>query len=304
VRASGFPAGQKFVVFLIQTYTLAARSDPPVMTPEPKTPATTDTGSTPAATLDFSETFPHLQKAPVVEAVLDFRAPAAVALDQATMQAQLAAQLPDYPKILGQRMVESTFKSEAGKSPEASARDLGWVGFDCRTADEKQVAQFHKDGFAFSRLDPYQNWELFTQEALRLWRLHLELAQPEEIKRIGVRFINRMLFPVQGGKANLKNYLTTPPVNPKGLELPMVNFLHQELRTIPSTVYALNLTKIMQPVERSASQLALILDVDVFTAVPLRPNDPSLGEHLNKMRWLKNKAFFASVTAKAIETFQ
>ncbi len=292
------------MVFLFEAYSLATHSDSSVMTQDNQPPVTTDTGNALPDALNFSELFPHLNKAPIVEAVLDFRASAAVALDQAAMQVQLAARLPDYPKILGQRMVESTFKSEAGKSPEASARDLGWVGFDCRSTDEKQVAQFHKDGFAFSRLDPYQNWELFTQEALRLWRLHLEMAQPEEIKRIGVRFINRMLFPVEGGKANLKSYLTAPPENPNGLELPMVNFLHQELRTIPGTVYALNLTKIMQPVERRASHLALILDVDVFTTVPLRPNDPNLVDHLNKMRWLKNKAFFANVTAKAIETFQ
>jgi uncharacterized protein (TIGR04255 family) len=257
----------------------------------------------PVSLLDYSEEFPHLRQAPVVEAVLDFRAPTTARLEEAALRAQLAAKLPDYPDVGRQRIIQSTFAAPAGRSPEASARDLGFIGVTCRTPDHKQVAQFHKDGFLFSRLHPYTDWQSFLAEALRLWKLHLELAEPEEIKRIGVRFINRMEFPLPC--ARLQDYLTVAPVNPPELKLPgLATFFHQELRLVPDTPYAINLVRTMQPVEQGARNLTLILDVDVFMEGSLGPRDPVLPQHLRKMRWLKNKAFFASLTANAVEHFQ
>lgn len=273
------------------------------MTPDSHTPPVVEAGNAPALALNFSETFPLLKNAPIVEAVIDFRSPASVPFEEASMRERLAGKFTEYPKVVGRRLVENKFTAAAGKPPEATARDLGFIGFECRTADEKQVVQFFKEGFALSRLQPYQNWEAFVSEALRLWEIHRELSQPEEIKRIGVRFINQMSFPLPCER--IEDYLTAAPVMPPELHLPLLStFFHQELRRIPGTPYALNVTKAMQPIEREASHFTLIIDIDVFMAASLRPNDATLSEHLGKMRWLKNKAFFANLTRKAIETFQ
>ena len=52
------------------------------------------------------------------------------------------------------------------------------------------VAQFTRNGFVFSRLKPYEGWETFEAEAKRLWCIYRELAEPSEVQRLGVRFIN------------------------------------------------------------------------------------------------------------------
>lgn len=44
----------------------------------------------------------------------------------------------------------------------------------------------------------------------------------------------------------------------------------------------------------------MILDIDVFTTEPI-VNQDLIGQHLTKMRWLKNKVFFGSITTKTLE---
>jgi uncharacterized protein (TIGR04255 family) len=134
--------------------------------------------------VDFTEKFPHLSRAPIVEAVLELRCRAGLAWDQEAFQNRLKSLLPDYPQMQAQRLLQHELRAEAGKPPEQLLKDLGWRGLVFRTANGQHVAQFKQDGFVFSRLYPYEHWEGFVQEALRLWGIHLEIAQPTEIQRV------------------------------------------------------------------------------------------------------------------------
>jgi len=119
--------------------------------------------------------------------------------------------------------------------------------------------------------------------------------------RVGVRFINRLAVPLQGFRVG--DYLTVAPAPPPSFQLPFASFFHQELHPIPGTDYAMNLIKTVEPVDKASGQVRLILDIDVFTATPVEPAGAGLSRRLTQLRCLKNKAFFASITRKAVDLF-
>ncbi len=167
---------------------------------------------TTSLTIDLTESFPLLARAPIVEAVVELRARAQAEWKESILREQLAARLPEYPELAAQREMhfEATISSEG--SYEQPRRDA-WRGVRATSADKLHIAQFNRDGFALSRLEPYQDWDQFQGEALRLWQIHADLAKPTEVQRLGVRFINRIAMPVEGKK--LREVLTGPPQCPQ-----------------------------------------------------------------------------------------
>jgi uncharacterized protein (TIGR04255 family) len=251
-------------------------------------------------TIDPAERFPLLANAPIAEAVIEIRARAATEWKEDNLRAPLTGRLPDYPEFRMQREIHLGASFDAEGSTEQFHRAY-WHGARLTSADKLHIAQFNRDGFAFSRLAPYRDWEEFSDEALRLWRIHAELAQPNEIERIGLRFINRISLPPEG--AAISDFLRMPPQPPATLDLPVVNFVHQDTWDVFGYPYTLNLTQTIQPATPGGlSGNFLILDIDVGTTQPCAPTLDAIEPRLAEMRWLKNKAFFGSITDQVVQS--
>lgn len=251
--------------------------------------------------IDLSEKFQHFSRAPIVEAAVDLRAKPSIQWDQEGFRDRLKKTLPDYPAIQEHRSYHGEIKAEAGKPPEQRVVDLGWSGLLFRSKDQLQVAQFQKEGFAFSRLQPYQNWEQFITEALRLWKIFIGVMQPVAIQRIGIRFINKMSFPAEGLSPDV--YLEDFPQPLLSLEFIRTGFLHRDIFIVPETNYSVNLIRTIQPAAGAPLNISIILDIDVFTTVPTELKDADIEKRLMEMRWLKNKIFCDSITQKTKEKF-
>ena len=247
--------------------------------------------------IDLTEPFPLLSRAPIVEAVMEVTARAEAAWDEASITEQFKPRLPEYPGIQSQHSIRHEFKFAADAQAEQAVHKMGWRGLRCETADRLHIAQFYRDRFTFSRLKPYQSWEQFRQEGLRLWGLYNEIARPSEIQRIGLRFINRIEFSQDDVK--LEDFLENPPKTPRDMEVPFEGFLHHNTLAVPGHPYGINVIQTVQP-SQGAEAWGVILDIDVFTTGPTVNRD-SLEQHLTKMRWLKNKVFFGSITSKTLE---
>ncbi len=251
---------------------------------------------------DLDETFPRLAQAPIVEAVIDVWAKSGVRWEQAQFEPLFKARLPEYPTVQPQRRRSHTATGQIETMIEQASPEFGWWGFIFRTADQSQVAQFHREGFTFSRLAPYGRWEQFAREALRLGQIYFELARPAAIQRLDVRFINRMVLPLE--EPRFEDYLTHAPRAPEAFALPVTSFFHQERFGMPEGGYAAQIIRTVQAPEITFPRVAVILDIDVFTTSPIEPLVGVLEQRLAEMRRLKNKLFFASITAKALDTFK
>jgi uncharacterized protein (TIGR04255 family) len=250
-----------------------------------------------AARIDPGEKFPHLARAPIVEAVIEVRARAGVGWERSRAEGQLKRKLPEYPNVSSPAAAHPELAPVSVPHDEQvlESRDLRF-----ESADKRQIAQFGRDGFSFSRLHPYLDWEQFHNEALRLWKMHVELASPTDVHLLVVRFLNRI--PLSAPRPRVQD-LESPPKPPRGLDLPVAAFFHQETLQVPGQLYALHV-RTLQPASAPDLEPGLILDIEVFTSEPFALQTDALEKRLPEMRWLKNKAFFGSLRPKALQYFK
>lgn len=216
------------------------------------------------------------------------------------LRTQLADRLPDYPQLQNQQ--ELQFQAEfAADGTSTQIRRDSWRGFRLTSSDKLHIAQFNRDGLVFSRLQPYEDWENFPEEAQRLWKIFLELAEPSEVQRLGVRFINRIALTEL---SDVRRYLVKLPKCFNGLDLPMTGFMYQSTHDIPEHPFRINVVQTIQPPTPPETEgLGLILDTDVFTTQAISCDDEILQDHWGEMRWLKNKVFFSQLKKNAIKKF-
>lgn len=251
--------------------------------------------------INLDEKFDNLTNAPIVEAAIHWRAQPETPIDPNEFSSQLKERLEEYPA----QQPLSRFEVGAEVSPGGSSVNIQqpvWQGFRHESEDGKQIAQFMKNGFVFSRLKPYEDWSQFAQEACRLWAVYQELAKPLEVESLGVRFIN--VIPL-ASLASLGEKLTNVPPSPSGMELPVSEFMHQTQYAIPGNPYKLNVIQTIQPQSPpQAGEFSLILDLDVITTSGFACDDGAVQERLLKMRWIKNKAFTSLLTEDALSEFK
>jgi uncharacterized protein (TIGR04255 family) len=249
------------------------------------------------------EKFGNLPRAPIVEAVIEIRARATKTLEETSLRTTIEPKLAGYGFLDSLREYQGEVKFEDGKLSSQRVEDIGWKGVRFRSSDEKHIAQFNRDGFVFSRLEPYLTWENLESEGKRLWNIYQDLAQPIEIQRLGLRFINRIKLPP--GELLFEDYIQPAPSSPQGLDLPFHGFMHKDTLAVPGHPYAINVIRTIQQLNSGVDGgVALILDIDVFTTQSFDLGDAVLERRLLEMRWLKNKVFFGSITEKALEMFR
>lgn len=243
----------------------------------------------------------HLQNAPIVEALLDIRVILPSEVDQeklASFQARLGDRYPT-KQLRSAWSGEVALKADA---PPTFATAGGPVGYQFLSADGKQVVQARRDGFTFSRLRPYTNWKGFSAEARDLWKRYADLVKPEKVQRVALRYINRMELPLP--IADFKEYVLTAPEIAPGLPQGLSSFFFRVVIPDAEAEAFATITEAIEHVEGSKAVLPLILDIDVFRIGALPPAADRLWPTFDKLRELKNRFFFSSITDKAKELFK
>jgi uncharacterized protein (TIGR04255 family) len=249
-------------------------------------------------TIDLEETFPMLSAAPVVEAIIHWQAPAGVPLEQSVSEI-LKERLENYPTFESVQNFMTKTELPSDGTPLKVRHSTQWQGFILRNEQNTYAAQFTSQGVIFSRLQPYEKWDSFVQEAMRVWNIFLDIAKPIAIQRLGVRYINRI--PVEYGE-DPSSYFSNFQGHLSPLGLPIETFFHQDVYRIPGYPYYINWT-CAKEVTPSNDQTAFILDIDVYTTDSILIQEGILDQKLKEMRWLKDKTFFTSITKSAKETF-
>jgi uncharacterized protein (TIGR04255 family) len=250
--------------------------------------------------IDLSQTFPNLARAPIVEAVIQWQSRAGRWFNPEELKQKLTARLPEYPACEAQHEMQVAATGVA-RGDTSVVHQTRWQGFRLRSQDPPHVVQFTETGIVFSRLEPYEDWEQFESAAFVCWRAFVAIAEPKDIQRLGVRFINRIALAAGETAASCLQQMPRPP---KGVDLPCESFYHQELYPVPGGVYRVKLVRTVQPAaSATANGAAVILDIDVFTTELLSLDEAVIRSRLAEMRWLKNKFFFSSITAKAQKRF-
>jgi uncharacterized protein (TIGR04255 family) len=237
---------------------------------------------------------PHYNKAPITEALIDIRAALPSELRFEDLRT-IKQSLSDYPQEETRNLGEGMF--QFGPAVQAVAHQRPW-GLVFRNQNDNQVVQFRLDGFTFSRLEPYEDWEHLRDEARRLWDIYRGVVRPKAVSRVALRYINLFNFP--GETVEPEEYLNIfPQVTEK---------LPSELRDFGP--FLLNLSMPQHDLKgflvinegnaqsRKPGTIAIVLDFDLFVESPPVANEQELWAFLEKLRKRKNVYFEACITDK------
>jgi uncharacterized protein (TIGR04255 family) len=243
----------------------------------------------------------HLSRAPIVEALVNFQANAARLWQPEQLRSAFAAKWPVHTEIQEIRPLEInlTQTPDGPLPPEVKSHIQGLM---FRSKTQTSVHQARRDGYAFSKLAPYEDWLALETSAFAGWEDFKGILEPEELNAVAVRFINRMEFPQDGFK--LSRYFTTPPVPPPGLNWKFHGFMHHTLYAVDESQCMVQAIIKPEFLQAPAGPFPFTLDVEIT----LKESLPALGrdvrEVLNEMHDLKNKAFFHLLTEEALQLYK
>lgn len=175
-------------------------------------------------------------------------------------------------------------------------------GYVFTSSDNKKIVQARMDGFTFSKLKPYDNWDAFSKEAKKLWEKYIKTAKPIGISRVALRYINLIELPHPAG--DFKEYFLTGPEIVSGLPQGLAEFF---MRLVIPDIKTQNTAIIIETVDASKlteSIFPLIFDIDVFRLVNITPEDSNLWKVFESLREYKNQIFMSSFTKKTKELFK
>jgi uncharacterized protein (TIGR04255 family) len=245
--------------------------------------------------------YPILRNAPITEALIDFRIKIKEGFDVGLIEALYDVISGQYPDKKARHRLEGRFEFKKGERPFSLSTET-IDGYIFTSADQKQVFQARIDGFTFNRLKPYDKWESFRDEAVKLWRLFKELISPE-IVRVGLRYINKFdipLFPQP--LRDFNEYLTAAPIVPEGLPQGVSSFLTRVVIQNPEIDAAAIITQAFEQII-DPKFIPIILDIDAFEQKD-RIKDQEAWQALEELRLFKNQIFFSSITEKTKELFK
>ena len=169
------------------------------------------------------------------------------------------------------------------------------MGLRFTSEHNKEILQIRENGFSFSKLAPYENWEKFRDKAKHLWAIYQKATSPQHIIRIAVRFINRFDFP--GTNIELSDYVNVFPQVPDSNS--MKGFSMQAILDQTDLDSTLIITQASIP-SITPNTVSILLDFDLFNEKMRSPED-DFWEFLEKLRVRKNHFFEISITDKTRE---
>jgi uncharacterized protein (TIGR04255 family) len=244
------------------------------------------------------EQYPILRNTPITEALIDIRVKLPPQVDVKKIDSMYELIKGRYPKKQEQRMSEIKIELKPG---EELAKHLTKInGFRYLSSDEKEIVQARMDGFTFNKLSPYTKWEDLRNEARRLWLIYREIACPDLVTRVALRYINNLNIPMP--IADFGDYLTVPPRVPERLPQGVSSFLTRVVIHEPSIDANAVITQALESVV--GERVPIILDIDVFKLRSEGIEEENIWSTLENLRDFKNKIFFASITKKLKEMYE
>ena len=249
--------------------------------------------------------FPHLQNAPIKEALIDIQCDCDKSLNVDALKSELVEVYKDKdfqsPKLI--RQFEFHGMSGEGEIVTGSKDTL--LGYRYDSKDENKVIQARINGFTFSHLKPYQRWEDFKDEWSERWDSYKDVAKPTKINRLAIRYIN-VVEPSSdiNTVSDLGKSFVEPPRVATALPQTLTQCVSRFVLKVDEFGGSAIVTKAL---ERKPDNQApvLVLDIDIFKFVPANGiKDGEISTLLEQMREVKNDIFFKSLTESLIDEFR
>lgn len=149
----------------------------------------------------------------------------------------------EFPVKRQREIQEAQIKIADGQAEAGVKRLTPWIQFVSQQGD--RMLQLARDLLVVNQLRPYPSFEDWQPSIERALRIYGDLARPQGVARLGVRYINHVVIP--GARVQLEHYFTVHPQLPKGLgdehgvfmvrfEIPAIGDGHSVVVTFASAV--------------------------------------------------------------------
>lgn len=240
----------------------------------------------------------HLSNAPIREAIIDIQFEPLADIEAVDHFAASFASASDKVSDLWTSTLELKMEPNGVRQSQVGSR----IGKRVDLEDGKHVVQFRTAGFTFSRLYPYESWEVMSDKALNFWHRYFEAMKPTVISRVATRYINSIQLPLPID--DFSGYFVYAPEVPSSLPQSISSFFSRVVIADPATSDVTNVTQMLEGLSPDQSSLTVLLDIDATYPQPLPTSDASqITTILNRLRDTKNKAFFGFLEEKALEPY-
>ena len=241
--------------------------------------------------------YPNLSRAPIVEAIIDFRFLPSASLDLPKL-GSVHARISDTYTVKHENK-ETQISFVVGPDNTTQQAVTGQIiGYRFEAPKEKYVLQATLIGFTLSKLAPYRDWEAFLAEAKKLLGVFIEVLGQQTVVRTAVRYINRI--ELSGPNVDFDDYLAAGPKIPAGLPQELMGFVTRNVIYYPDLRATMVLIQALDVANVTKEVFPVILDIDVSCEESYDLKSERQWGILSELHDLKNKAFFESLTEKTL----
>lgn len=212
--------------------------------------------------------FPHLKKAPIVEATFEIRCNIAVDKLKTLFEKQFKL---NFSELKTQSISFNPLKGDLSIPAPTT------IGIEART--ETDIIQIKKDAILFSRIKEYESFDNINKYIQAVFHENII----EDISRIGCRYIN--VFSIKKDLLPAKFYNLS---------------IYEETSSLKQQIFKREVSKIdsfdiilINNIVQNNDILNITLDIDVSKSEQI--NTQQINEIISKITELKNKIFFSYI---------
>jgi uncharacterized protein (TIGR04255 family) len=234
----------------------------------------------------------HYDKAPIQEAIIDIQIENSPSLTLAKFEKAEISPPRGYAERQKVMMIGQLQGQVAGGILTATAKQ-DQMGYAFVGGEGKQVVQFRVNGFTFSRLAPYQSWELLRKEAKMLWESYRQIVGALPVVRVGLRYVNQLDLPMP--MRDFRDFIRLYPEVSADLAQHLAGFFVQVQIPQEDLGAMLILNEALVP-PSGPNVASVVLDIDVFKQGIKLESDDELWNMLEDLRLRKNLIFEGCIT--------
>jgi uncharacterized protein (TIGR04255 family) len=167
----------------------------------------------------------------------------------------------EFPEKRQEKAFEISIAPQMGKV-EQSVGSLSKMQFVRQ--DGSAMVQIGPDLIAVNVLPPYPGWETFEALIRKQFEIYLKVAQPAAFKRIGLRYVNQIVFPA--GEIETTDYFHYYPKLPETVEQRHGPFWMRVLHAYSEDRDVMTFQ--MAHAKPTNKKLTIVLDLDYYLAKP------------------------------------
>jgi uncharacterized protein (TIGR04255 family) len=238
--------------------------------------------------------FPKLSRPPLREALVDLRL-----RDDLPVSFLAKLEAPrGFPVNKEMKQGQFQLKLEKDRPFEAEVVKEEVFGRRYEKEDGSEVVQLRRNGLTHSILKNYTSGDVLMETARNSWQHFLAVSGPVNVSRLAVRYINSIEVPLG---ADFDEYLTAGPRIPNPLPQILNGFLQRVVVPFADDGANAIITQAMEG--PTAGNIPVVLDIDVLCDCSLEGASAEIWSRLDKLRSIKNRVFFSSLSPKMINSY-